>query len=112
MTQEPDTAPDWALIEAAKRLGSGNVWPISDLRDAYRREYNCPIHVVADLISKHEQPPVDRKVLCAREAAAEVLFDNGHPIRASDIRAGRQDDNLYVQAGIQAISLWESGHGA
>jgi hypothetical protein len=59
------------------------------------------------MIQKYEQPPVDRKLLCAREAMAEPL----HDITASSFRAGEKDDWDAIKACIRAIELWEEGFG-
>jgi hypothetical protein len=65
-----DTPPDWVLIEAAKRAGGNNT--IEQMRGQYRV---YPVYrALCDMIAKHEQKPVDRKVLCAREA---MLLDTG-----------------------------------
>jgi hypothetical protein len=48
------------------------------------------------MIERYEQPPVDRKVLCAREAAKEYGYDQG---------------DLAENACIRAIELWEEGLG-
>jgi hypothetical protein len=46
--------------------------------------------------AKHEKPPVDRKVLCAREAIRETPFDT--KIKTEVV-------------AIRAIELWEEGFG-
>ena len=49
------------------------------------------------MILKHEQPPVDRKLLCAREA--NRLWENS-------------DEDFSVEdACVHAINLWEEGFG-
>jgi hypothetical protein len=67
-----DTPPDWVLIEAAKR--SKYEYAVPELFVEY--EANAMFRALCDMIQKYEQPPVDRKLLCAREAmAGTVLFD-------------------------------------
>lgn len=67
-----DIPDDWILIEAAKR--GEFVGEVSDLRHSY--ESIKVYRALCDMIAKHEQKPVDRKLLCAREAmAGTVLFD-------------------------------------
>jgi hypothetical protein len=58
-TQTPE---DWVLIEAAKRseYGVNNVTLMYKAGGAFR--------ALCDMIAKHEQKPVDRKLLCAWEA--------------------------------------------
>lgn len=81
------TPPDWVLIEAAKRCG----WAYGTT-DNY---HDNPVYAaLCDMILKHEQPPADRKMLCAREAAAKVPL-LAHP----------------VDYCIRAIELWEEGFG-
>ena len=87
-----DTPEDWVLIEAAKKCG----WDV--FLDSLRIRYNdsTPYRALCDMIAKHEQKPVDRKLLCAREAAAE------HGYYAED---------WAEKACIRAIELWEEGFG-
>jgi hypothetical protein len=91
-----DTPPDWVLIEAAKRSG----WKDEDellLRHAYLDEVNdAGFTALCDMIQKYEQPPVDRKLLCAREAMMGQ-FVNG----VADIE----------RICVRAIELWEEGFG-
>ena len=95
---DKQTPPDWVLIEAAKRGGNGI--NLEWLRATYNgetlyvgaQEYRA----LCDMIERYEQPPVDRKVLCAREAmAGTVLFD---PVAIEGIVS-------------RAIELWEEGFG-
>ena len=88
------TPPDWVLIEAAKRSG----W-VTDRTSNYR-EYvyrgNPAYRALCDMIERYEQPPVDRKLLCAREALGVVEGRDGRTV--TDI-------------AVRAIELWESGYG-
>ena len=62
-----DTPEDWMLIEAAKRCG----WDARPERlPMLQADYgkSLPYRALCDMIAKHEQKPVDRKLLCAREA--------------------------------------------
>ena len=90
---DKQTPPDWVLIEAAKRSD----WD-ADLR-CIRRYYSdsAPsFRALCDMIERYEQPPVDRKVLCAREAMqGTVLFD---PVAIEGIVS-------------RAIELYEGGFG-
>jgi hypothetical protein len=88
-----DTPPDWVLLEAAKRCGWDSD-PIDQLRGQYR---GYPAyHALCDMILKHEQPPVDRKLMCAREAVKE--WEDGELLPVTDV-------------SIRAIELWEEGFG-
>jgi len=73
-----DTPPDWVLIEAANR--GGHSWKdqsIRQLRDAYA-DVDVPVfNALCDMILKHEQPPVDRKLLCAEQAKREMGWNKG-----------------------------------
>lgn len=88
-----DTPPDWVLIEAAKRIGWENL-PLDVLQAHYSRRLQA-FHALCDMIQKYEQPPVDRKLLCAREA-----------IRRMDYNMEKVD-----VIAIRAIELWEEGFG-
>ena len=85
-----DTPEDWVLIEAAKRCG----WECGTA-ELY---YDNPVYgALCDMIAKHEQKPVDRKLLCAREAARQYLA---------------MDAGIKVEwNGLRAIELWEEGFG-
>ena len=90
-----DTPPDWVLIEAAKRIGWGcgvllgaNTYSNSDTKGRIFR-------ALCDMIQKYEQPPVDRKLLCAEEAYRVWSFNN-EPL---------------LELPRRAIELWEEGFG-
>jgi hypothetical protein len=86
-----ETPPDnWVLIEAARLCG----WDteIEGLRRLYGGDK--PFRALCDMIAKHEKPPVDRKLLCAREA---VVW--GTPWAATET------------IGVRAIKLYEEGFG-
>ena len=89
-----DTPPDWVLIEAAKRCGWLELYPISILQSFYgdNRLYSA----LCDMILKHEQRPVDRKLLCADEVHRLWCDTEITELRTFAIRA---------------IELWEEGFG-
>jgi hypothetical protein len=88
-----DTPPDWVLIEAAKRCE----WS-TELGLLHQQHHDNPVYVaLCDMILKHEQPPVDRKLLCAREAVADWEW-----VKSEDAA---------VAAFVRAIELWEEGFG-
>lgn len=86
--------PDWVLLEAAKRSGFSNQ-NLEYLRRKYKS--NLVYRALCGLILETQQPPVDRKKLCA-EAAYNEWWD-----KTSDMDA--------VDACIRAIELWEEGFG-
>ena len=81
--------PDWVLIEGAKRAGWSNTYTADYLQHSY--DNNGSYRALCDMIAKHEQKPVDRKLLCAREA---MRLDTG----TTDIC-------------VRAIELWIEGYG-
>ncbi len=88
---EERTPPDWVLMEAAKRWGT---FIPEYIRDFYARHDG--FRALCDMIERYEQPPVDRKLLCAREAMqGTVLFD---PVAIEGIVS-------------RAIELWIEGYG-
>ena len=89
---DKQTPPDWVLIEAAKRCGWNQRDPII-LRHLYLPE--TPYRALCDMIQKYEQPPVDRKLLCAEEAYRVWSFNN-EPL---------------LELPRRAIELWEEGFG-
>lgn len=93
-----DTPPDWVLIEAAKRIGWLNP-DVNPLRERYRSGsyLSHAYRALCDMIQKYEHPPVDRKLLCAREAWEQF-----------GAWAGEVDSNWVA---IRAIELWIEGYG-
>ena len=87
------TPEDWVLIEAAKRCGWTPDIDPENLR-LYEYEQNEALRALCDMIAKHEQKPIDRKVLCARRALREVRVEE-----------------LPQTACVRAIELWEEGFG-
>ena len=84
--------PDWVLIEAAKRCG----WSYGTA-ELY---YDNPVYAaLCDMIERYEQPPVDRKLLCAREALSEA--NKAH----ADVAWSDED------VAVRAIELWDEGFG-
>jgi hypothetical protein len=95
---DKQTPPDWVLFEAAKRCGYR-----AEYADRARNEYDCAtgsFRALCDMIERYEQPPVDRKLLCAREAAKECGYDWGDLSEYASEYACRR-----------AIELWEGGFG-
>jgi len=102
-----DTTPeDWVLIEAAKRFAWDNV-ATSRLRSHYHDENHIGFRALCDMIAKHELPPVDRKLLCAREAMA----NKSRPDEVEKYRAGVFDYSSEMEQCLRAIELWEEGFG-
>jgi hypothetical protein len=103
-----DTPEDWVLIEAADR--GGFHWKdhsIQQLREQYRDgEHDDLYRALCDMIAKHEQPPVDRKMLCAREACAQRDAS-----KAYQYHNGDRDTYSCVEAAVRALELWEEGYG-
>lgn len=89
-----ETPADWVLIEAAKRSEYANADDPTWMRKEYRL-LSPPFRALCDMIEKHEQPPVDRKLLCAREAMQSFGYYEG------DI----------MLCGVKAIELWIEGYG-
>ncbi len=88
---DKQTPPDWVLIEAAKRGGYSPEFRW--LKAQY--EDNPLYRALCDMIERYEQPPVDRKLLCAREARNTVY----------DIECS------VVDTCVRAIELWIEGYG-
>jgi len=92
-----ETPPDdWVLIEAAELSGTG-YHHADQLRFLYKR--NKIYHALCDLIAKHEKPPLDRKLLCAREALREASLAH------ADVMWTDED------IAVRAIELWEECFG-
>jgi hypothetical protein len=106
-----DTPPDWVLREAAKRIGWENL-PLDVLQAHYSRRLQA-FHALCDMIYKYEQRPliVDRKMLCAREAEAQILEHIGANHSADRVRIGEYDGGDENLIALRAIELWEEGFG-
>ena len=101
-----ETAPkDWVLREAAKRCDMFTKH-IDALR--YRHTGDSCFRALCDMIAKHEKPPVDRKLLCAREAMAENAETSEW---GGKYRSGNYDVTYHITVPLRAIELWEEGFG-
>jgi hypothetical protein len=103
MTDKP-TPPDWVLIEAGKRSEWDNT--VGTLRSYY--ENYGTFRALCDMIERYEHPPPDRKLLCAREAAAHLY--SGEPEEA-EFKLGYRDERDQVVVAIRAIEIYEEGFG-
>jgi hypothetical protein len=90
MTEVHFYKPDWVLIEAAKRCGWDH---LGDVRTMHRA--NPTFRALCDMIERYEKPPVDRKVLCARQAMG--------------VRFLTDSEETYEKVAVRAIELWEEG---
>ena len=88
------TPPNWVLIEAAKRSNWLPGKTLAQMRG--HLAISGAFSALCDMIERYEQPPVDRKLLCAREAAKDYGYDQG---------------DLADMACRRAIELWEKGFG-
>lgn len=91
MLSDNQTPPDWVLREAAKR---SNFIHTPDFMRKNYGDMSSAFRALCDMIAKHEQPPVDRKLLCAREAVRVVMFPE--KVETTCVRA---------------IELWDEGFG-
>jgi hypothetical protein len=88
-----ETLPeDWVLVEAA-RLSDTWCRSIEWLRNLH--SVSGSFRALCDMIQKYEKKPVDRKLLCAREAMK------------SWVGGGAGPETICVRA----IELWEEGFG-
>jgi hypothetical protein len=87
-----ETPPDWVLLEAAKRC---NMFTKHSDALRYRHTGDSCFRALCDMIAKHEKPPVDRKLLCAREAMKSWVGGGAGPETIT----------------VRAIELWEEGFG-
>jgi hypothetical protein len=94
---DKQTPPDWVLFEAAKRSGiEGDVASLRRYYDYHSLAVNNSFVALCDMIERYEQPPPDRKLLCAREAIREIPLDT--EVKTESIC-------------VRAIELWEEGFG-
>ena len=92
---DKQTPPDWVLFEASKRSEFANLADLEWLREEYHN-FTAGYRALCDMIERYEQPPPDRKLLCAREA----------------VRLWQEADRpAYSTMALRAIELWEEGFG-
>jgi hypothetical protein len=87
-----ETPPDEVLLEAAERGNIGDE-TIECLRRVYL--HGGTFRALCDMVQKYEKPPVDRKLLCAREAMKSWVGGGAGPETIC----------------IRAIQLYEEGFG-
>ncbi len=97
--------PDWAFERACSWVGRKPHHVRSMAVDNPERR---AISALCDMIERYEQPPPDRKLLCAREAWAQLY--GGEPAEL-EFRHGYCDDRDTVVCAIRAIELYEEGFG-
>lgn len=105
MTNETMPA-DWAIKRASDLTSiDGGAWDVETMKTWGVGK------AFARYIEAHEKPPVDRKLLCAREAAFHTYYDAGAFGIADAVNDGCDDKDSAVVASIAAITLWEEGFG-
>lgn len=90
MTEQ--TPADWVIREAARKCGT------PENEASYWHMYDKAFRALCDMIQRYEQPPVDRKLLCAREAAIQWC--------CVPDKEGKEE-----WIACRAIVLWEQGFG-
>ena len=97
---DKQTQPDWVLRRAAELCGV--TWLDELDYDFLRKRYDneCEYRALCDMIERYEQPPPDRKLLCAREAITQSHDENF-----------RSNICQWEWIAIRAIELWEEGFG-
>ena len=103
---DKQTPPDWVLLEAAKR-SDVTIYTMFSFRQGYAGT-PASFRALCDMIERYEQPPVDRKLLCAREAMAEGCT---LPESEGAYRRGAWDNAGALKNCLRAIELYESGFG-
>jgi hypothetical protein len=98
---DKQTPPDWVLIEAAKRSEWGEQAIVSLV---YEYKNKPSFRALCDMIERYEQPPPDRKLLCAEQAMYELQTRAAHRIDGSPVTTAKD-------VAVRAIELWEEGFG-
>lgn len=116
-----DLPADWA-IKAAIIAGAPDDYDYApdDLRivknpadqNVFLQRLSLGIIAHARLIEQTQPAPVDRKLLVAREAVAQVMAVDGFPRLEHDAREGEVDNFYPVRACLKFHELWESGYAA
>ena len=102
----PEQPPEWAMQRAidelnveVNRTGSEIKWRLP------RDKGDSPVVVLARLIAKHEQPPVDPILAAAREAVARWYDGDNMPLMADNVRSGAVTLTA-VDCAVAAITLY------
>jgi len=96
---DKQTPPGWVLKLAADKAGWEG-FPLENVRIRYDTASSSSFRALCDMIERYEQPPVDRKLLCAREA-----------ITQSHDEKFRSNICQWEWIALRAIELWEEGLG-
>ena len=101
---DKQTQPDWVLRRAAELCGV--TWLDELDYDFLRKRYDneCEYRALCDMIERYEQPPVDRKLLCAEQAMYELQTRAAHRIDGSPVTTAKD-------VAVRAIELWEGEFG-
>jgi len=100
---DKQTPPDWVLLEAAKRSNYRAEYA-EIVRIRYDTASSSSFRALCDMIERYEQPPVDRKLLCAEQAMYELQTRAAHRIDSSPVTTAKD-------VAVRAIELWEEGFG-
>lgn len=92
-----EAAPMWAREEAARRV---NAMEPAVRWDASDYGLTVTFTLFADMIAKHEEPPVDPLLLEAREIAAE---EGWTPAYRENILSGYLDDSPCVKFTLKGL---------
>ena len=98
------TPPNWVLDKATILSG----WDKDTELAAITYKADPTFRALCDMIERYEQPPVDRKLLCAREAMAQACT---LPESEGAYRRGAWDHAGALKQCLRAIELWEGGFG-
>lgn len=88
---EQEFPPDWAIEEAIKRSGIGELYNTADVKELREGTTAMSITLAARLIAQHEEPPVDPLVQIVREIGADIAFELGLPGISEEWRKGKND---------------------
>lgn len=97
---------DWAIEKALCEVGELLI-TVEEVREA--AAHGCYLSAIVKLaryIEAHKKPPVDRKLRCARAAAAER-----YPIARREIEEGEWDEDGIIIDLMEALTKYEEGFG-
>jgi hypothetical protein len=99
---DKQTPPDWVLLEAAKRSNWLPGKTLAQMRG--HLAISGAFSALCDMIERYEQPPPDRKLLCAEQAMYELQTRAAHRIDGSPVTTAKD-------VAVRAIELYEEGFG-
>lgn len=113
---EKEIPADWAIKKAlcfgnSVAMDGHDVRTVDNVKRSALTHWGQTVIALARYIEANEPAPVDRKLLCAREAAFHVYYEYKQYDLADKLNGGEADNSAAIRSAVAAITLYESGFG-